>query len=378
MRQAKRCPVLLALVPILAFLAGASPFPLFGADRGPAAVRSELAAYVDDVFESEPAWGGALVAQDGEVLFEGSYGWSDYGQAKRNYGKTVFRIQSLSKTFTAMSTLMLVERGRLSLEDPVVDYVPELREAEGVTVRHLLQMQSGIPDFITPEALENIDRFHTPEQLLEYFIDLPLIFEPGSQFDYSNSNYVLLGLIIERISDKSYGRFLKRNIFKPLKMKRSVFDADDLSFVGRRAVGYDDVAVDPPTVAEHYPPSMAYAAGGILSTARDLLRWDQALYGEGVISQEMLEQAFTRGVSFYGLGWIIDHVKIQGTRHKLVWHTGGGPGFRSGLVRLVDARVTIVLLFNTTGVEELEDEDVVRWVAKLAKDVGGIVLSGSD
>jgi CubicO group peptidase (beta-lactamase class C family) len=364
---------------IVAILVGAGSHPLLGAERVHSAVQTELAAYIDDLFDSEPAWGGALVAKDGQVLFQNSYGWSDYDQAKPNQAGTVFRIQSLSKTFTAMATLMLVERGRLSLDDRVVDHVPELREAEGVTIRHLLQMQSGIPDLLSNAIAQGeMDRFHYPEELLDYFVDEPLLFEPGSQFDYSNSNYVLLGLIIERTTDKPYARFLKKNIFKPLKMRRTRFDPNDRAFAGRRAVGYDDVTVEPPTEADYFLPSLAYSAGGIMSTARNLLKWDQALYDERVLSQETLEEAFTRGVSVYGLGWILDHVRVQGKRHKLVWHTGGGPGFRSVLVRMVDARVTIVLLFNTTGVEDLEDEQLYRWIAHLAKDVGDIVLRDSE
>jgi len=378
MQHTNRRHTQLALVMILVVLAGTGSEALLGADGSRPAIQTELATYIDDLFNTEPGWGGALVARDGEVLFERSYGWSDWGQVKPNKRKTVFRIQSLSKTFTAMSILMLVERGRLSLEDRIVDYVPELREAEGVTIRHLLQMQSGIPDLITPEALANASRFHYPEEILEYFVDRPLIFEPGSRFDYSNSNYVLLGLVIERISGKPYGRFLKRNIFKPLKMRRSVFDPDDRAFASRRAVGYEDVSLDPPTEARHYHPSLAYAAGGILSTARNLLKWDQALYGERVLSQETLEEAFTPGVSVYGLGWVIDHVRIQGKRHKLVWHTGGGPGFRSVLVRMVDARVTLVLLFNTTGVEDRDEKELYRWIAKLSRKVGNIALRDSE
>jgi len=378
MHSAKRRQARLALVMIVAILVGAGFHPLLGADRAQSAVRTELAAYIDDLFDSEPAWGGALVAKDGQVLFENSYGWSDYAQAKPNQSGTVFRIQSLSKTFTAVATLMLVERGSLSLDDRVVDYVPELREAEGVTIRHLLQMQSGIPDFLSNAIAQgDMDRFHYPEELLEYFVDEPLLFEPGSQFDYSNSNYILLGLIIERTTGKPYARFLKKKIFKPLKMRRTLFDPDDRAFAGRRAIGYDDITVEPPTEANYFLPSLAYSAGGIMSTARNLLKWDQALYGERVLSQETLEEAFTRGVSVYGLGWILDHVRVQGKRHKLVWHTGGGPGFRSVLVRMVDARVTIVLLFNTTGVEDLEDEELYRRIADLAKDVGDIVLRDS-
>ena len=135
---------------------------------------------------------------------------------------------------------------------------------------------------------------------------------------------------------------------------------------------------DPPTEADYFLPSLAYSAGGILSTARDILKWDQALYGERIVSQEILDEAFTPGVSVYGLGWIIDHVRIRGKRHKIVWHTGGGPGFRSALVRMVDARVTLVLLFNTTGAEELDDEQLYRWVARASRAVGEIVLHDSD
>ncbi|MCP4200880.1 MAG: beta-lactamase family protein [bacterium] len=368
----KRRHSLLAPVVTLAVLLGTASHPLLGAERTRAAIQSELAAYIDALFDSEPAWGSALIAKDGRVLFEGSYGWADSSQAKPNEPRTAFRIQHLTKTFTAAAILRLVERGRLSLDDKVVDYVPELREGEAVTIRHLLQMESGIPDLI--QYLEDqggFDRFHHPEEILDYFAREPLLFEPGTQVDYSNSNYILLGLIIERTTGKSYGRFLKKKIFKPLKMRRTRYDPDDRAFANRRAIGYDDITVEPPTEALYVHPSLAYASGGVLSTARDLLKWDQALYGERVLSQETLEEAFTRGSGTCGLGWILDHVRIHGERHKLVWHAGGAPGSRGLLVRMIDARVTIILLYNTTGFEDL---DLYRWVANLSMDVGEIVL----
>jgi CubicO group peptidase (beta-lactamase class C family) len=365
----------LELVVTLAVLLGTASHPLLGAERTRAAVQSELAAYLDALFASEPAWGGTLIAKDGQVLFEESYGWADHSQAKPNKPRTAFRIQHLTKTFTAAATLMLVERGRLSLDDKVVDYVPELREGEAVTIRHLLQMVSGIPDLIAYVGAQGgFGRFHYPEEILDYFVREPLLFEPGTQLDYSNSNYILLGLIIERTTGKSYGRFLRKNIFKPLKMRRTRFDPYDRAFANRRAIGYDDITVEPPTDALYVSPSLAYSSAGILSTARDLLKWDQALYGERVLSQETLEEAFTRGTSNNGLGWILDNVRIHGKRHKLVWHTGGAPGFRGLLVRMVDARVTIILLYNNTGFEDLDGTGLYRWVASLSTDVGEIVL----
>ena len=376
MRETKEHPPTARLAAVLVVLLAALSLPTLAAPRDPAVVEAELAAYLDGLFESEPAWGNALVAREGRVLFEKGYGWSDYDQARPNDRKTPFRIQSMSKTFAAMATLILVERGRVALDDPVLDYVPELVHGEGVAVRHLLRMESGIPDYSdNPEVWANIDRFHTPEEVLDYFVDLPLVFEPGDRFDYSNSNYVLLGLIIERVSGRSYGKFLKKNIFKPLKMRRSRYDPTDRSFPITRAVGYDDVAVEPPIEATYIHPSLAYAAGGILATARNLLRWDQALYTDRILTQETLEEAFTPGPAGYAFGWIIDRVRIEGKRHRVVWHTGGGPGFRSILLRLTDANVTLVVLFNTTGVEDLDDEDVFRLIPKIAKRIGRIVLA---
>ena len=387
MQHAKRRPALVTLAVALAVLVGAISQPALGAEPSQLAVERELEIFIDDLFESEPSWGGALVARDGRILFEKSYGWADHSQAKPNTRKTVFRIQSLSKTFTAIATLMLVERGRLSLNDRVVDHVPELVEGEGITIRHLLRMESGIFNFTeNPATWENVDRFHYPEEILEYFIHYPLNFEPGTQFEYSNSNYVLLGLIIERVTGKSYGQFLKKKIFKPLKMRRSRFDPWDRAFASDRAVGYDDITRDPPTVAGYNPPSLAYAAGGIMSTARNLLKYDQALYKERLLSQETLDAAFTPSSAGYGLGWIINHVRLQGERHKLVWHSGGGPGFRSLLIRMIDARVTLVLLFNTTGEDIAGDEEasaLVRLkrlrkeVKRIGKSVGEIVLGNS-
>ena len=381
MRHSKRHPALIPLAVTLAVITGVVCAPALGAD--PSRVQRKLEAELDDLFESEPAWGGALVAKDGRVLFQKSYGWSDYDQAKPNGPKTVFRIQSLSKTFTAIATLMLVEDGRLSLDDRVVDLVPELVEGESVTIRHLLHNESGIFNYSDdPLVWENLDRVYAPEELLEYFVHRPLNFEPGTRFEYSNSNFVLLGLIIERVTGKRYGKFLHKRIFKPLHMRRSRFDPHDLAFVNRRAVGYGDILADPPTVDPYIPPSLAYAAGGIMSTAGNLLKYDQALYGDQLLSRNSLEEAFTPGVGPYGLGWFIHHERIRGKQHKLVWHSGGGPGFRSLLLRLVDARVTLILLFNTTGyeqvgIEEIGYEDLFRMVKRLARRFGRIALRGS-
>jgi len=375
MLRPKRHRSRLALAVTLAALLGATSHPLLGGERTRADIRSELAAYVDGLFEFEPTWGCALIAKDGQVLFEKDYGWADYGQAKPNEPRTVFQIHQLTKTFTAAATLMLVERGRLALDDKVVTYVPELREAEAITIRHLLQMESGIPDYISfVGARGAFSRFHTPEEVLDYFAREPLLFEPGTQFDYSNSNYIVLGLVIERITGRSYGRFLEKKILKPLKMRRTRFDPYDRVFANSRATGYDDITAVPPTEAVYVHPSLAYASGGIFSTARDILKFDRALYDGHVLSQETLEEAFTRGSGNSGLGWIIDKVRIQGERHKLVWHAGGAPGFRGVFVRMIDARVTIILLYNTTGFGVFGEKGLHRWVADLSTDIGEIVL----
>ncbi|MEJ2085241.1 MAG: serine hydrolase [Acidobacteriota bacterium] len=388
MQTFKPHPVVMTLALVVTVLVGAIARPALATDVSQSNVKRELEAYFDDFFESEPSWGGTLVAKDGGILFEKSYGWADHSQARPNTRKTVFRIQSLSKTFTAIATLMLVERGRLALNDRVIDYVPELVEGEEVTIRHLLRMESGIFNFTdNPTTWQDSERFRYPEELLELFVDYPLNFEPGTQFEYSNSNFVLLGLIIERVTGKTYGQFLNRRIFRPLKMRRSRFDPWDLAFARIRAVGYEDISQDPPILAAYYPPYLAYAAGGILSTARDLLKYDQALYGERLLSQETLERAFTPGPAGYGLGWVIGYVPVRGERHKLVWHSGGGPGFRSLLMRMVDARVTLVLVFNTTG-EDVAGDKVMserkRWIQyrkvikRLGEDVGEIVLGSSE
>lgn len=308
--------------------------------------KQEIKALFDELAEDGLWSGSVLVAVDGKILVAEGNGFADVEDGVKNKPKTVFAIASMTKAFTAMSVMMLEERGLLTLDDTVAAYLPTFPEGDRITIRQLLNQTSGLFDYTwNPAVWENIDRYHAPEEILQYFEAEPLRFEPGSQFEYSNSNYVLAGLIVERVSGLTYRDFLWLDIFEPLGMDHTSYDPFEVDFPDK-AVGYDDAFADPPVVALYLHPSVPYAAGAIYSTVEDLYRWDQALTTDTLVSAETLEKIFTPGLGDYGYGWYIDELPVDGIAHRHVWHWGAYSGFHSFISRLLDDRVTIILLSN--------------------------------
>lgn len=331
-------------------------------------VKQELRAYFDGL-EEEGLSGSVLVAHRGKVLLAEGYGMADYEADIPNEADTVHAIASMTKAFTAVSILMLQERGLLSLEDTIDQYIPWYPGGDQIKIRHLLSQTSGIFEMTNhPDLWPLFGVFHTPEQLFDYFMYEPLSFEPGTAFEYSNSNYVTAGLIVEYVSGLSYRDFLAQNILGPLGMERTSYDPYEVDFPDK-AVGY--LSLDPPVVAWNLHPSVPYAAGAIHSTVLDLYRWDQALLGEGLLSEESLEAMYTPGLGDYGYGWFIDEMEVAGGSYRHVWHWGGYVGFHSYFSRLKDEGVTVIVLCNTDPVLGTPDE-----LRPLAEHAAAIVLSG--
>jgi CubicO group peptidase (beta-lactamase class C family) len=180
-------------------------------------------------------------------------------------------------------------------------------------------------------------------ELLDYFVDEPLDFVPGTEHRYSNSNYVTLGVIVENVSGLPFGDFIRQNILDPLGLDDTGYDPFEVDFPDK-ATGYDDITSTPPvpsSIDAH--PTVPYAAGAMCSTVEDLYRWDQALYTEALVSAATLERMFTPGLGDYGFGWYIDELMVDGRPHKQIWHWGAYFGFHGYIARLVDDRVTIIL-----------------------------------
>ena len=261
-----------------------------------------------------------------------------------------FRIGSLTKQFTAIGIMILVEQGKLKVSDTIQKYLPTFPEKEHViTIEHLLTHTSGIKSYTDPKIMDEtfMRLYHSPKELVKSFSEFPLEFEPGSKFSYSNSGYHLLGLIIEKASGKSYRKFLKKEIFDKAGMNDSRTDSDK-EIIPNRISGYDPMFG--PANAQHIDMSIPYSAGNILSTVSDLNLWYKALFNYEIVQKETLEKAhseykLTNGeMSDYGYGWIIR--KIEG--EKAVIHSGGIPGFLSFAIYFPNQNMLSVILSNCT------------------------------
>jgi CubicO group peptidase (beta-lactamase class C family) len=336
----------------------ALPSPLSTATLTPAGAR--LDAYLSGLAQSGALRGSALVARGESVLLSKGYGVADEASGAPNIATTRFRIGSITKQFTAMAILIMQEQGKLRVEDPLCHYLADCPEAwRPITLRHLLTHTSGIPNYTNfPDFPALIGTPVTLDQLIARFRSLPLEFTPGARWSYSNSGYIVLGAVIERVSGQTYSAFLQDHIFAPF---------------GMRDTGYDTNSPQPPQHATGYlkaheqpvyiDMSEVGPAGALYSTVEDLYRWDRALVAHRLVSQETMNAMFTvytpcppggcalpsdRG---YGYGWFIAGESGQ----TLVYHLGHIDGYLTynGFSQPDD--VTVVLLSNLETTAVLAD-----------------------
>ena len=289
--------------------------------------------------------GTVLVAQDGKIVLDKGYGFANLEWDIPNTPTTKFRLGSLTKQFTAASILLLEERGKLKVEDPVKKYMPDAPAAwDKITIFHVLTHTSGIPSFTGfPDFESREAQAMTPEKLVEWFRDKPLEFEPGTKWNYSNSGYVLLGYLIEKISGESYSEFVQQNIFTPLGMKDSGYDSNS-AIIAHRAAGYTpgkSGAVN----AGFVHMSIPFSAGALYSTTEDLLRWEQGLFGGKVLRPESLAKMTTPFKQDYAFGL---GVSTQ-NGHKMIAHDGGIQGFNTALAYYPDDKLVVAVLANVNG-----------------------------
>jgi len=289
--------------------------------------------------------GSVLVARGDDIVFSKAYGSANLEWNVPNTVDTKFRIGSITKQFTAAAVLLLAERGKLKLDDPIKTYYPDAPAAwDTITLRHLLGHTSGIHNYTDTPDFGRMASWHaTPAELVKRVQDMPLEFEPGSQMRYSNTGFVLLGIAVEKASGTGYAAFIKQNLFDPVEMKDT---------------GYDETAIILPKRAAGYSPSprgdanamytdmtTPFSAGALYSTAPDLLRWERALFGGKVLSSASLTAMTTAGKGNYGLGLFID----TESGRRVFEHGGGIPGFNSKLAFYPDSGVVVVTLSNING-----------------------------
>ncbi len=326
----------------------------------------EEARYFDDritkLLEDRGFNGNVLIARHGAVFYNRSFGYGDFGSSEALNDSTAFQVASIGKTFTATAVLLLHHRGYFELDDPVVNYIPEF-PYPNMTIRHLLTHTSGLQNYMW--LIEN--RWHSTrlpnnEDMLRLFVrhKLPVNFQPGHRFDYSNTGYAFLALLIERVSRKSFAEFIEKEIFEPIGMQHSfVNDLHDPRQVENVAHGYRRFRNSYIRIPNNYIDGVL-GDKGIYSTAIDLYKWDRALYNNTLLPESLQREAFeyarlnnNRTVN-YGLGWRLQTFLDK----KVVHHPGRWNGYRTSFKRFIDDHTTIIVLSNT-------NRDVLRLVDEL-------------
>jgi len=324
------------------------------------AVMAKKADIIDSIFSTLQVKGGfngcVLYGEKGRLVFKKAYGYDDYKIKKRLTTSSSFQLASVSKMFTAMAIMILKEEGQLDYDDSVRQYIPELPYT-GITIRHLLNHRSGLPDYMHfSDNLWDQDKPLTNNDMIRIMAgnEPPRYFTAGNGFDYCNSNYALLASIVERITNKPFGQFISEYIFDPLSMDDSfIYQLEE----GQEIPQYVPVGVaghrsgrSLPRVEQNHYQNGVVGDKGVYASVEDLFKWDQALYRGSLVSDETLKEAFSPGSpkiskwkDNYGFGW-----RIRADRPKTVYHYGWWKGFRTYFIRDLYQEKTIIVLTNTT------------------------------
>lgn len=291
-----------------------------------------------------------LIAKDNQLIFKRAFGLSNVKKKRPIETDMIFQIGSMTKQFTSAAILQLVEQRKIALDDPIQNYVAYFPEKEyPITLHHLLSQTSGIPEFfdIDEEEIYLLSQEHTPEQLISYYKEEPLVFEPGTKFQYSNSNYPLLGVVIEQVSGMPLQEYLRLNIFEPLAMSATSLWYTDDTKKKRIAKGYrsyqGELMPSPKVVG-----SVPYAAGAIVSTVDDLYQWNRAIKDRTFLSDFVVEHLTTEKQTSsgtgtgYGYGFFIKEL----LGHKTIQHGGLLYGFSSYGLYLPEEDLFVCILSN--------------------------------
>jgi CubicO group peptidase (beta-lactamase class C family) len=306
--------------------------------------------------------GNVLVARNGQVIYQKSFGKSNYYTGEMLNDSSLFDLASVSKAFTAMAIMMLKEQGKLSYDDDVRKYLPEL-PYEGMTIRHFLTHTSGIAGYEELLLKSGWDpkKIAFNDDIVKTFATLKpaIVFKPGEKWEYSNTAYAMLATIVQRVSGQPFEVFLADNIFRPLDMKRTRVYNTRRSGEVITNYAYGFVYSDslkkyalPDSLKDLnfvYPLDGIVGDGAVNSTTGELFKWNEALYTDKLVSKSTLEEAFVSGklnndsLHNYGFGWFLENDSIQG---KIARHTGSWPGYRNLIIRFLDTRDCIIILTN--------------------------------
>ena len=337
-------------------------FPLLS----PASAQSDAAVsdYVHSQMQKQHIPGVAiLVARDGTIVRAEGFGLANVELQVPVKAETVFQSGSMGKQFTATAIMMLVEQGKVGLDDPLSKYFPNApAKWNEVTIRELLSHTAGFTDY--PEKFD-FRKDWTEDELLKMVEGIPLAYPPGTKWEYSNLGYLTLGLLIHRVTGEFYGDFLQERIFKPLDMKTTRI-ISEANIVPNRAAGYRLVKGELKNQEWVAPMVNTTADGSLYFSVLDLAKWDAALYTEKLLKRSSLDLMWTPvklkngqpNKDGYGFGWIV------GSRHghRVVHHDGAWQGFKSAIARYVDDRLTVVVLANLA---EAKPGEIAEHIAEM-------------
>jgi CubicO group peptidase (beta-lactamase class C family) len=290
--------------------------------------------------------GTVLVAKDGAVVLDKAYGMANLELDVPNMTATKFRLGSITKQFTAAAILLLEERGKLKVDDRIKTYLPDQPMSwDRITIYNLLTHTSGIANF-TSLPTYNAGKAHyaTPQMTAESLRDRVLDFGPGEKMSYSNSGYLVLGAIIEKIAGQSYEKFLVENFFTPLGMNDTGYDSNT-ALIKRRASGYTRSGSEYLN-APYIHMSVPHAAGALYSTTGDLLKWEQALFAGKVISKASVDRMITPFKNDYALGL---SSALDKSGRRVIAHGGGIDGFNTFMAYYPESRTVVIVLSNVNG-----------------------------
>lgn len=308
-------------------------------------------SYFRDYNHPDTPGASVLVMKKGEVLYERGYGAAKLSELESATEHTNFRLASLSKQFTATAILLLVQRGLLSLDTKLVSIFPEFPDyGSKITVRHLLNHTSGLKDYENLIPSSQTEQISDQDVLALLKKQSSLYFTPGSQYQYSNGGYVLLGLIVEAVSRQNFSEFLRDNVFIPLEMSNTVMFESGVTDISNRAFGYSPKG-NGFKLTDQDITSATRGDGGIYTSAHEWIKWETAINNNLILSKEFQDLAFTPGklnngsLTKYGCGWMLD--SFQGLTHQ--FHTGSSIGFRTGVERFPEKGLTVLVLVNRSN-----------------------------
>ncbi len=341
-----------AFLPLL--LLAAVPLQAQTVDTIAPALKSRIDTIATDVLKETGVPSASIaVVQDGKLVYTHAYGMARLQPAMAATTDMRYSIGSISKQFTAAAILLLQQEGKLSLDDPVGKYIPGLTDGDQVTIREILSHTSGYEDYWPEDyVMVTMMKPTTAQQILDVWGKKPLDFDPGTQWQYSNTNFVIAGRIVEKVTGEPLMKFLEQHIFRPLGMK-SVWNSDQDALTHADPTGYYRHALGPLRPAPAEGRGWMFAAGELAMTPHDLALWDQSLLAQSVLSPASYKEMFTAVKlkdgkdTHYGLG---EEVRtLDG--HKAIEHSGEVSGFVSDNEVLVDSDAAVAVLTNQDAVD---------------------------